>query len=90
MIKEYKDLLPFCGTVWCYDWFKAHITEWEALSFYVCLNTLLSLCLLLPDFFGIGSTSEICDKEMWICATDFQMAFEFGSFNMEVFSNHCL
>jgi len=39
MITEYKDLLPFCGTVWCYDWFKAHITEWEALTFYMCVWT---------------------------------------------------
>ena len=90
MITEYKDLLPFCGTVWCYDCFKAHVTEWEALSLYVCVTTILSLCPLLPDFFGVGITSETCDKEMWMCATDFQMSFELSSFNMEVFSNHCL
>ena len=74
MIVKYKNLLPFCGTVWCYDCFKAHVTEWEALSLYVCVTTILSLCPLLPDFFGVGITSETCDKEMWMCATDFQMS----------------
>jgi len=36
------------------------------------MNTILSFSLLLPDFFVVGSTSETCDKEMWMCATDFR------------------
>jgi len=37
----------------------------------VFVNTILS-SLLLPGFFVVGSTSETCDKEMWMCATNFR------------------